>query len=200
LLLLLLVLRLPELLLLARPPALQARRARLAPVGRFLLRRGAGGGGGCCCGGGVFLRLAASVALLDVPHQVILAAEPLRTELAEEVTLARVHHQVPFDVLAREEAPLAVLALELFLTRALDGPRAGVDLEVVEYLVPRRERTAAHGALEPALLGRVHGHVLAEAQHRVVLLAAPLLVTPVHFFVWVVHLQIGTLRIIRPVS
>jgi len=121
---------------------------------------------------------------------VVLAAEPLRTELAEEVALARVHHEMPFHVLASEEAPLAVLALELFLARALDGARAGVHLEVVEDLIASSERAAAHGALEPALLGRVHGHVLAEAQHRVVLLAAPLLVTPVHLFVGVVYLQI----------
>lgn len=180
---LLLMLRLPKLLLLARPPAVQAGRPWLVPVGRLLFHRGAGGGRS------VFLGLAAGVALLDVPHQVVLATESLRTELAEEVTLARVHHQVPFDVLASEKASLAMLALELLLAWALDGPRAGVDLEVVEDLVPRGKRAAAHGALESSFLCRVHGHVLAKAQHRVVLLAAALLVTPVYLLVWIVHLK-----------
>lgn len=68
------------------------------------------GGSGCL----------AMVCLLGVTDQVVLATKLLRAELALEVALARVHHQVTLDILAREERALAAVALETALGGRLD--------------------------------------------------------------------------------
>lgn len=130
------------------------------------------------------------VRLLGVADQVVLAAKLLWTELALEVALARVHHQVTFDVLAREEGALAAVALEASLGGRLDEPRRGtrVHLEVQQDVLAARERGATQPADGVARLGRVQRRVLAERERRAVLLAAQR--ARVQRLVGVVHLLV----------
>lgn len=93
------------------------------------------------------------------------------------------------NILAGEEAPVAVVTSKLLLIGALDGAAARVDLDVEQDLLLAGERLETELALQAPLFCRVQRPVLLVTEQRRVLLPAFRLVTDVMLFARIVNLE-----------